>query len=100
MVEQLEATADEMPPAVAAEYEELKTLKRALTVADSTSGRPNPGDLAAWKKALDAVDERRARAGGVFGDEGEGGLKAPPGQAVCSQLLHDCYTLLHGLEQR
>ena len=101
MVEQLEESVEAMPLPVEADYMELKRLKKSLSAAHSSAGRPAEEDLARWEAALSGVDDRRAAAGGVFGGSGEeGGVKAPPGQVVCSTLLHECYTLLHELQER
>jgi len=101
MVEQLEATAEEMPPAVQAEYSVLQKLKRELSVAHSFSGKPADEDLKRWHDTAGDIDQRRATHGGVFGGEELGsGVNAPPGQVVCSNLLHECFTMIHDLEER
>ena len=90
LAQHLEDTAEQMPPKMAEVYDRLKRLKNELKGATATHGRPDESRLKAWWKEVDAVEEERAAGGGVWGG-GEGGINAPPGQAVCRHLLDQCY---------
>lgn len=99
MVEELEASAEEMPGEVAEVHAQLALLHRELQAMASTSSSPNAQQLGAARRALDAIDNERAAHGGVFGGGGgEGGAR--PGQAACARLLEECYELAHELEER
>jgi hypothetical protein len=100
IVERLQVTCEEMPPAVAAAHNNLSILKRELSVAASSAGPPDAEKLKSWRATVNDIDEARAASGGVFGGEGEGGLEAPAGQVACTRLLKQCYELLNELAER
>lgn len=94
MVDDLEASAEAMPPALAEVHGQLALMHKELHAMASTGQPPAGGDLQRLQSALDRIDNQRAHSGGVFGggEAGEeGGIKAPPGQAVCAHLLEECY---------
>lgn len=90
LVEKLETTSEPMPPEVERVYIRLIALKRELSTEAAKAGRPDEAKLRQWWADVDEIDNERAAEGGVFGG-GEGGLEAPPGQAVCQYLLDQCY---------
>lgn len=90
LMQHLEDTAEPMPPKMEEVYNRLKKLKRDLKAATAEPGRPDEALLKALWKEADAIEEERAAGGGVWGG-GEGGINAPPGQAVCRHVLDQCY---------
>jgi hypothetical protein len=92
MVQELQATAEDMPPAVAEVHSQLQLLRKELQAAASTAGPAVEGQVERLLRALDSIDNERAAHGGVFGAAAaDQDGAAPPGQAVCVHLLEECY---------
>eukprot|EP01025_Chloroclados_australasicus_P000943 TRINITY_DN10312_c0_g1_i1.p1 TRINITY_DN10312_c0_g1~~TRINITY_DN10312_c0_g1_i1.p1 ORF type:complete len:425 (-),score=52.98 TRINITY_DN10312_c0_g1_i1:361-1521(-) len=89
LLAKLKNTTAEMVPEIRTIFDQLTALKKQLLEM-----RYNPHvqhDVARIQQQLDEIDSQRI--GGIFGGSLQQG-NIPKGQAVCSDLLQDCYDLV------
>ena len=107
LLESLTDTAVPAPESVSAIHSELAGIRRSLLGATKQGGNFDsslPGETDAMahlrrlQGQLDRIDRKRIEAGGVFGGSLATG-EIPPGQALLSEMLAECYSLVAQLQQ-
>ena len=107
LLESLTDDAVPAPESIASIHRELSGIRKSLLSATKHGGNfdsslPGEADanqhLRRLQGQLDRIDSERLANGGVFGGSLATG-EVPPGQAVLSEMLAECYALVAELQR-